>query len=175
MADAGAGSGQYLEFEKPILDIENKIAELKQLANVQNMSVEDELQKLTDKATRLREEIYSKLTAMQYVQLARHPLRPYSHDYIREMGSEFIELHGDRTYADDPAIVGGFLTIKDKKVMFIGHQKGRNTKENIHRNFGMPHPEGYRKALRLMHLAEKVWPAHRHHDRYARRLSRVGC
>lgn len=155
MEDVGASSGQYLEFEKPILEIENKISELKQLANVQNMSVDDELQKLTDKATRLREEIFSKLTAWQYVQLARHPLRPYSTDYIKEMGEDFLELHGDRAFADDPSIVGGLMTVNDKRVMFIGHQKGRNTKENIHRNFGMPHPEGYRKALRLMKLAQK--------------------
>lgn len=148
-------SGQYLEFEKPIIELEDKIAELKQVAMVQDISVDDEVKKLTDKAMKLRKEIYSKLTAWQHVQLARHPLRPYTVDYVSEMTDEFVELHGDRRYRDDPSIVGGLMMLEDKRLMLIGHQKGRNTKENIHRNFGMPHPEGYRKALRLMHLAAK--------------------
>jgi len=148
-------SGQSLDFERPIVELENKIAELRQLAQVQNISVDDEVKKLTEKAKRLRKEIYSKLTAWQHVQLARHPLRPYTGDYIGEIADEFVELHGDRSFADDPSIVGGLMMLEDKRVMLIGHQKGRNTKENIHRNFGMPHPEGYRKALRLMKLADK--------------------
>jgi acetyl-CoA carboxylase carboxyl transferase subunit alpha len=150
-----APARQYLDFEKPIYELESKITELKQLASVQNISVEDEIKRLSDKASRLRTEIFSKLTPWQQVQLARHPLRPYSLDYIRVISDDFIELHGDRGFADDPAIVGGLLSIDDKRVMIIGHQKGRTLKENIHRNFGMPHPEGYRKALRLMKLAEK--------------------
>lgn len=159
MAEAGDSSAstgrQHLEFEKPIVELEDKIAELKHLASVQNVSVDDEVQRLTDKAEKLRGEIYSKLTAWQQVQLARHPLRPYVLDYINYISGEFVELHGDRSFADDPAIVSGLMTIEDKRVMVIGHQKGRNVKENIYRNFGMPHPEGYRKAQRLMRLAEK--------------------
>ena len=152
---SSAPARQYLDFEKPIYELEAKITELKQLASIQNISVEDEIRKLSDKASRLRREIFAKLTPWQQVQLARHPLRPYSLDYIRAMSGNFIELHGDRSFADDPAIVGGLLSLDDKRIMVIGHQKGRNLKENIHRNFGMPHPEGYRKALRLMKLAEK--------------------
>lgn len=158
--EGGAGSGasrssSYLDFEKPIVELEDKIAELKQLASVQDISVDDEVKKLDEKAKKLRKEIYSNLSAWQHVQLARHPLRPYTGDYVGEMTSEFVELHGDRAFADDPSIVGGLMLLEDKRAMLIGHQKGRNTKENIHRNFGMPHPEGYRKALRLMKLAAK--------------------
>jgi acetyl-CoA carboxylase carboxyl transferase subunit alpha len=156
LAQAGASDNrQALDFELPILALEDKISELRELASVQNVSVDDEIRKLTEKADKLRSEIYSKLTAWQQVQLARHPLRPYTLDYIRAMGDDFEELHGDRGFADDPAIVGGFMSIEDKRVMVIGQQKGRNTKENIHRNFGMPNPEGYRKAQRLMRMAEK--------------------
>ncbi len=154
-AGSGSQGGRYLDFEKPIVELEDKIAELRQLASVQDISVEDEVKKLTEKARKLRKEIYSKLTAWQYVQLARHPLRPYTGDYVSEMTDEFVELHGDRSFADDPSIVGGLMMLEDKRVMLVGHQKGRNTKENIHRNFGMAHPEGYRKALRLMKLAAK--------------------
>lgn len=151
----GAHTGQYLDFEKPIVELEAKIAELKQLAQVQDISVDEEIRRLSEKSEKLRHDIYSKLTAWQHVQLARHPLRPYTLDYVKEMTSDFVELHGDRAFADDPSIVGGLMMVEDKRVMLIGHQKGRNTKENIHRNFGMPHPEGYRKALRLMKVAEK--------------------
>lgn len=151
----GSRSNLYLDFEKPILELEDKIAELNRLASVQNISAGDELERLSEKADKLRHDIYSKLTPWQHVQMARHPLRPYTIDYISEISDEFVELHGDRSFADDPSIVGGFLTLEGKRVMLIGHQKGRNTKENIYRNFGMPHPEGYRKALRLMKLAEK--------------------
>ncbi len=146
---------QYLEFEMPVIEMEDKIAELKHLASVQNVSVDDEVNRLTDKADKLRREIFSKLSAWQKVQLARHPQRPYSLDYINYMTDDFTELRGDRSFADDPAIVGGLMTLVDKRVMVIGQQKGRNTKENIYRNFGMAHPEGYRKAQRLMRLAEK--------------------
>jgi acetyl-CoA carboxylase carboxyl transferase subunit alpha len=152
----GAQSGrQHLDFEKPIVELEDKIAELKHLASVQNVSVDDEVQRLTEKADKLRAEIFSKLNAWQKVQLARHPLRPYTLDYLRLLSEDFTELHGDRSFADDAAIVGGLMTIEDKRIMVIGQEKGRNTKDKIHRNFGMPHPEGYRKAQRLMRLAEK--------------------
>jgi acetyl-CoA carboxylase carboxyl transferase subunit alpha len=155
-APSGAhGERQFLEFEKPIIELEDKIAELKHLASVQNVTVDDEVQRLSDKADKLRREIFSKLDAWQQVQLARHPVRPYALDYIRLWDGDFTELHGDRSYADDPAIVGGLINLEDKRVMVIGQEKGRNTKEKIHRNFGMPHPEGYRKAQRLMKVAEK--------------------
>ena len=151
----GAPSNTYLDFEKPIVELEDKIQELRQLASVTNIAVDDEVKRLAEKAERLRRDIFSKLTPWQHVQLARHPMRPYTADYIHEIADEFIELRGDRAFADDPAIVGGLMLLADKRVVLIGHQKGRNTKENLHRNFGMPHPEGYRKALRLMKLAEK--------------------
>ncbi len=144
-----------LDFEQPLVELEDKITELKQLAVVQNVSVDDEVTRLSEKADRLRSDIFSKLTAWQQVQLARHPLRPYTLDYVSALTSDFVELHGDRAFADDAAIVGGFMTLNDRRVMMIGHQKGRDTRENIRRNFGMPQPEGYRKANRLMRLAEK--------------------
>ena len=144
-----------LDFEQPLVALEDKIAELKQLAIVQNVPADDEVKRLTEKADKLRNEIFSKLTAWEQVQLARHPLRPYTLDYVTAFATDFVELHGDRTFADDPAIVGGFMTINDLRVMMIGQQKGRDTRENIRRNFGMPHPEGYRKANRLMRMAEK--------------------
>lgn len=144
-----------LDFEQPIVALEEKIAELKQLAIVQNVPADDEVNRLTEKADRLRNEVFSKLTAWEQVQLARHPLRPYTLDYVNAFASEFVELHGDRTFSDDPAIVAGFMTINDLRVMMIGQQKGRDTRENIRRNFGMPNPEGYRKANRLMRMAAK--------------------
>ena len=144
-----------LDFEQPIVALEDKIAELKQLAIVQNVPADDEVNRLTEKADRLRNEVFSKLTAWEQVQLARHPLRPYTLDYVNAFASEFVELHGDRTFSDDPAIVAGFMTINDLRVMMIGQQKGRDTRENIRRNFGMPNPEGYRKANRLMRMAAK--------------------
>jgi len=137
------------------VELEDRIAELKQLAIVQNVPADDEIGRLTEKADRLRGEVFSKLTAWEQVQLARHPQRPYTLDYVGAFASDFVELHGDRAFSDDEAIVGGFMTIHDRRVMMIGHQKGRDTRENIRRNFGMPHPEGYRKANRLMRLAEK--------------------
>lgn len=149
------GGRQFLEFEKPIIELEDKIAELKHFASVQNVSVDDEVKRLNDKADKLRHDIFTKLSAWQKVQLARHPQRPYSLDYVNYMTDDFVELHGDRLFADDPAVVGGLMTLEDKRVMLIGQQKGRNTKENVYRNFGMAHPEGYRKTQRLMQLAEK--------------------
>jgi acetyl-CoA carboxylase carboxyl transferase subunit alpha len=142
-----------LEFEKPIIELELKINEMKQYSD--QVDIKDEIKKLERKVLKLKENIYSNLTRWQKVQLARHPERPYTLDYINLMTEDFIELHGDRYYRDDKSIVGGFAKLDEYKVMIIGHQKGRDTKTNVYRNFGMPNPEGYRKALRLMKLAEK--------------------
>ncbi len=142
-----------LEFEKPIYELEQKIEEIKNLSD--SVDVSDEVKKLEKKVGQLRENIFANLTRWQRVQLARHPERPYTLDYIQHMTTDFVELHGDRTYGDDKAIVGGFAKLGDQPVMIIGHQKGRDTKSNLYRNFGMPNPEGYRKALRLMKLAAK--------------------
>lgn len=142
-----------LEFEKPIAELESKINEMKKYED--NLDIKDEISSLEDKVIKLKLNIYQNLTRWQRVQLARHPERPYTLDYIYMMTTDFIELHGDRAYRDDPAIVGGFAKIDGQKIMIIGHQKGRDTKSNLHRNFGMANPEGYRKALRLMKLAEK--------------------
>jgi acetyl-CoA carboxylase carboxyl transferase subunit alpha len=142
-----------LEFEKPIYELEQKIEEIKNLS--ENVDVSDEVKTLEKKVSQLRENIFSNLTRWQRVQLARHPERPYTLDYIQNMTTDFVELHGDRAYGDDKAIVGGFAKLDGQPVMIIGHQKGRDTKSNLYRNFGMPNPEGYRKALRLMKLAAK--------------------
>ncbi|GAB4409020.1 MAG: acetyl-CoA carboxylase carboxyltransferase subunit alpha [Thermodesulfovibrionales bacterium] len=145
----------YLEFEKPIEDLETKIEELKRLSDGKDIDITSEIKKLEKKARDLRSEIFSHLTPWQKALIARHPDRPYTLDYISILAEDFVELHGDRRFADDPAIVGGFGKIKGMTLMIIGHQKGRGTKERIFRNFGQPHPEGYRKALRLMKLAER--------------------
>ncbi len=142
-----------LDFEKPIAELEAKLEEMKRLSD--KVDIGNEIKKIEEKVRQLKEEIYKDLTRWQRVQLARHPERPYTLDYIYLMTNNFIELHGDRNYKDDKAIVGGFALIDDYKVMIIGHQKGRDTKTNLYRNFGMANPEGYRKALRLMKLAEK--------------------
>lgn len=142
-----------LDFERPIIELEQKIAEMRKYAD--NLDIADEITVLEEKVDRLRNSVYTNLTRWQRVQLARHPERPYTLDYIQMMMEDFVELHGDRFFGDDKAIVGGFATFEEQTVMVIGHQKGRDTKSNIYRNFGMPNPEGYRKALRLMHLAEK--------------------
>ena len=144
-----------LDFEKPIQELQEKIDELEQLARSGDIGLEKEISRLRKKAERLREEIYTRLTPWQHVQLARHPQRPYALDYIERLAPDFLELHGDRSFRDDAAIVGGLGTIDGVKCAIIGHQKGRGTRENLARNFGMPHPEGYRKALRMMKLAEK--------------------
>ena len=142
-----------LEFEKPIIELEQKIEEMRKYAD--NLDIVDEISTLEKKVDQLRETIFSNLTRWQRVQLARHPDRPYTLDYIHLITEDFIEFHGDRLFGDDKAIVAGFARIGDQKVMIIGHQKGRDTKSNVFRNFGMPNPEGYRKALRLMQLAAK--------------------
>lgn len=142
-----------LDFEKPMLELEQKIEEMRKYAD--NLDFADEITKLEKKVDQLRESIFSSLTRWQRVQLARHPDRPYTLDYIHLMTEDFVELHGDRHFGDDKAIVGGFAKLDGQTVMILGHQKGRDTKTNVYRNFGMPNPEGYRKALRLMHLAVK--------------------
>jgi acetyl-CoA carboxylase carboxyl transferase subunit alpha len=142
-----------LDFEKPIIELENKIEEMRKYESSLDISVE--IKNLEEKVLQLKKNIYENLTRWQKVQLARHPERPYTTDYIYMITENFIELHGDRQYKDDKAIVGGFAQIGNIKIMLIGHQKGRDTKSNLVRNFGMPNPEGYRKALRLMKLAEK--------------------
>jgi acetyl-CoA carboxylase carboxyl transferase subunit alpha len=142
-----------LDFEKPIIELEQKIAEMRKYAD--NLDIVDEISILEGKVDQLRENVYSNLTRWQRVQLARHPDRPYTLDYIQQITEDFIELHGDRRFGDDKAIVAGFCRLEKETVLVIGHQKGRDTKSNIYRNFGMPNPEGYRKALRLMQLAAK--------------------
>jgi acetyl-CoA carboxylase carboxyl transferase subunit alpha len=142
-----------LDFEKPIIDLENKIAEMRSLS--ESLDIGDAIDSLTEKSEQLKVDIYNNLTRWQRVQIARHPERPITSDYIANIFEDFQELHGDRYYKDDPAIIGGMATFDGKEVMLIGHQKGRDTKSNLYRNFGMPNPEGYRKALRLMKLAER--------------------
>jgi acetyl-CoA carboxylase carboxyl transferase subunit alpha len=144
-----------LDFEKPLFELERQIDELKKLAGERQLNVAEELAPLERKLSELREEIYRNLTPLQRVQVARSNKRPLADDYFRTVFTDFIELHGDRSYREDAAIIGGWARIDGETVMVIGHQRGRDTKENLRRNFGMPHPEGYRKALRLMKLAEK--------------------
>jgi acetyl-CoA carboxylase carboxyl transferase subunit alpha len=144
-----------LDFEKPIRELERKIDELKQLANGGMVDFGEEIQKLERKAKRLQVEVFSDLTSWQVVQLARHPDRPFFLDYVELLLTDFVELHGDRRFGEDPSLVGGFARFDGEPVMVIGHQKGRNTKENMLRNFGMPRPEGYRKAARLMQVAAR--------------------
>lgn len=145
----------YLDFEQPIAELQEKIEELRFVADGSEVNLSEEISRLEDKRKHLTEQIFSKLSTWQVAQMARHPQRPYMQDYIDGMLTDFVELHGDRAYADDPAIIGGTARLEGHPVMVIGHQKGRDTKEKIHRNFGMPRPEGYRKALRLMKTAER--------------------
>jgi acetyl-CoA carboxylase carboxyl transferase subunit alpha len=154
-------NGPHLEFEKPIYELEKKISDLKEIAGrggetpAENLEVAREIKSLEEKLEKLTQDIYSKLTRWQRVQLARHPRRPCALDFISLMTTDFVELHGDRGFADDKAIVGGFAKMDGKAIMVVGQQKGRDTKQKLYRNFGMPHPEGYRKALRLMQLASR--------------------
>ena len=146
-----------LEFEKPIVALRDKLEELRTFSKTNNIDMSSQIQALEDDITRTSEKIFSSLTPWQRVQLARHPKRPYAMDYLERIGSDFIELKGDRRYGNDDAIIGGFITLRDgTKAMVIAQQKGRDLKERSLRNFGMAHPEGYRKALRLMQLADKV-------------------
>ncbi|MCB2231259.1 acetyl-CoA carboxylase carboxyltransferase subunit alpha [bacterium] len=148
-------TGSYLEFERPIMELEKKISDMKDFSIGENLELDGEIAQLEKKLEKLRAEIYSSLTRWQRVQISRHPKRPYTLDYIEMMCTDFVELHGDRGYADDAAMVGGFAMLGDRKVMVVGQQKGRDTKAKLYRNFGMAHPEGYRKARRLFFLAEK--------------------
>ncbi len=145
----------FLDFEQPISELEAKIEELRRVGFDNEINISEEITRLEEKSRKLTESIFSSLSAWQISQLSRHPQRLYTLDYVDLIFEDFHELHGDRGFADDPAIVGGLARLEQRPVMIIGHQKGRDTKEKIYRNFGMPRPEGYRKALRLMHLAER--------------------
>ena len=145
----------YLEFEQPIVELEAKIEELRRVESDNEMQLGEEIAKLQAKCQSLTETIFSGLSPWQVAQIARHPHRPYTLDYVEKLFTDFEELHGDRAYSDDPAIVTGIARFAGRSIAVIGHQKGRNTKENLRRNFGMPRPEGYRKALRIMEMAEK--------------------
>ena len=145
----------YLDFEQPIADLEVKIEELQLVGSDAEINISEEIETLREKSTKLTEKIYSNLSSWDIVKVARHPLRPYSMDYIPLVFEEFDELHGDRHFGDDKAIVGGVARLEGKPVMVIGQEKGRSVKDKVHRNFGMPKPEGYRKALRLMEMAER--------------------
>ena len=143
-----------LDFEKPIVELEKKIQELKSFTSNKQIDLSLEVKRLEEKLEHLRKDIYGNLNAWQKVQIARHPLRPYTLDYINSLMTDFIELHGDRLFSDDKALITGLAKIDDQKIVVMGHQKGRDTKENLKRNFGCAHPEGYRKALRVMQLAQ---------------------
>jgi len=145
----------YLDFEQPIAELEEKIRELRLVGTDNELNITEEIQNLQVKSTKLTEKIYSNLSSWQISQVARHPLRPYTLDYIQHIFTDFDELHGDRLFADDLAIIGGLAKLDGRAVMVIGHQKGRGTKEKVRHNFGMPRPEGYRKARRLVRLAEQ--------------------
>lgn len=145
----------YLNFEEPVIKIDQKIEELRKLEQDDQIDFESEIQRLEERRNTLLKEVYSSLSPWQVIQVARHPQRPSFLDYMKFLVSDFEEIHGDRNFADDQSIVCGFGTLENEKILFIGHQKGKDTKENLLRNFGMPRPEGYRKALRVMKLAEK--------------------
>lgn len=159
MASAGAEQAQhhfnFLDFEQPIAELEAKIEALRKVGNDSELNISDEIARLQERSRDLSRQIFSNLTPWQISRLARHPLRPYTLDYAERIFDSFDELHGDRHFSDDTAIVCGVARLNGRGVAFIGHQKGRNTKENLHRNFGMPKPEGYRKALRIMEMAER--------------------
>jgi acetyl-CoA carboxylase carboxyl transferase subunit alpha len=145
----------YLDFEQPIAELEAKISELRLVGTDNDINISEEIQNLHDKSTKLTKKIYANLSSWQVSQVARHPQRPYTYDFIRNIFTDFDELHGDRLFADDQALVGGLARLDGRPVMVIGHQKGRGTKEKVRHNFGMPRPEGYRKARRLIKLAER--------------------
>jgi acetyl-CoA carboxylase carboxyl transferase subunit alpha len=146
---------KFLEFEQPIAELEAKIEELRFVGDDAEININEEVSRLKGKSETLTRNIFSKLSSWQVAQVARHPMRPYTADYLKLLAPDFQELHGDRMFADDPAIIGGIGRLDGRAVMFIGHQKGRDTKERVRRNYGMPKPEGYRKAQRLMKMAEK--------------------
>lgn len=144
-----------LEFEKPIIELERKIEELKGFTSHKDIDISSEITRLEEKLANIKKDVYENLTPWQRVQIARHPKRPYTLDYIEMMMTDFIEIHGDRHFADDRALICGIARINGEKIVVLGHQKGRDTKENLNRNFGSAHPEGYRKAMRVMNMAEK--------------------
>jgi acetyl-CoA carboxylase carboxyl transferase subunit alpha len=146
---------KFLEFEQPIAELEAKIDELRYVGDDPEININEEVTRLKSKSESLTRSIFSKLSAWQIAQVARHPMRPYTADYLQQIAPDFQELHGDRMYADDSSIIGGIGRLDGRPVMFIGHQKGRDTKERVRRNYGMPKPEGYRKAQRLMKMAQK--------------------
>lgn len=148
-------NGSGLDFEKPILELERKIEELKKFTSSEKIDLSSEIKKLDDKLERVKHEVFENLTPWQRVQIARHPKRPYTLDYISLIMTDFAEIHGDRVFGDDRALICGFAKIDGEKIIVMGHQKGRDTKENLMRNFGSAHPEGYRKAIRVMKLGEK--------------------
>jgi acetyl-CoA carboxylase carboxyl transferase subunit alpha len=148
-------NSKYLDFEEPIAELEAKIEDLRQVGHDSEINITDEISRLGERSRELTRQIFSKLSSWQIARLARHPLRPFTLDYVEQLFEDISELHGDRSFSDDPAIVAGIGKFRGLGVAFIGHQKGRNTKQNLHRNFGMPRPEGYRKAMRIMHLAER--------------------
>ncbi|PIQ82466.1 MAG: acetyl-CoA carboxylase carboxyl transferase subunit alpha [Candidatus Omnitrophica bacterium CG11_big_fil_rev_8_21_14_0_20_64_10] len=148
-------TGFMLDFERPIVEMEQAIENLKKRSASQSINLDDEITQLTRKLQHARRQVYQNLTPWQRVQMARHPQRPYTLDYIGSLMTDFVELHGDRAFSDDKALIGGFARFEGTRVMVVGHQKGRDTKENLYRNFGSAHPEGYRKAMRLMELASK--------------------
>jgi acetyl-CoA carboxylase carboxyl transferase subunit alpha len=154
MASQLPSEREILEFERPIIDLERKIEELRGLST-ESIDFSTEIRKLEQKAKKLKREVFADLSPQQKVQLSRHPTRPYTLDYVRLLMDDFVELHGDRSFRDDPAIVGGMARFDEWEVLVLGHQKGRNTKENVYRNFGMSRPEGYRKCTRLMRLASR--------------------
>jgi acetyl-CoA carboxylase carboxyl transferase subunit alpha len=145
----------FLDFERPIAELEAKIEELRHVSGETDINISEEVTRLEEKSRVLTEQIFSNLTAWQIARVARHPLRPYTLDYIEHMFTDFQELHGDRSFRDDPALIAGVARLRGRRVLVIGHQKGRATREKVHRNFGMARPEGYRKAIRLMQLAER--------------------
>jgi len=146
---------EYIDIEQPIVDLQDKIADLRKLSETTDIDIGDEMQHLENKSKQLTKEIFTKLTPWKTAKIARHPARPYTLDYIEHIFTDFHELHGDRSFSDDKAIISGIAKIDGRSVMVIGHQKGHGTREKVYRNFGMPRPEGYRKAGRLMQLAEK--------------------
>ncbi len=148
-------TGIYLDFEKPVIELEKRIDQMREFVTDENLELTKEIRLLEHQLDRLRKETFSQLTRWQRIQLARHPMRPYADEYIQLMTTEYVALHGDRAFADDRALIGGFAKIDDVPIMIIGQQKGRTTKEKLVHNFGMCHPEGYRKAMRLMRLAAR--------------------
>lgn len=147
--------GPYLDFEKPILELQKKISDMEEFSRSENIELDSEIKALQSKLEKMRQSVFANLTRWQRVQLARHPKRPYTLDYINMITTDFVELHGDRCFADDKAIVSGFARLDGRPILILGQQKGRDTKDKLYRNFGMANPEGYRKALRLMHTASK--------------------